>query len=137
MNSRINKRIGLFICSLLLFGSSQIMAQDSAWKAPEGADQLVNPLANDAKAAEKGKRIYWQVCALCHGRTGVGNGPDGKNLKVKPADHTSKAVQSQSDGAIFWKISKGRDEMPSYNEVFSKTQRWQLVAYIRTLQKNN
>ncbi|MBT8259520.1 MAG: c-type cytochrome [Bacteroidia bacterium] len=129
--------VQIILLMIFLIGPGPIMGQSEEWKAPEAADKLVNPLADDAKAVEKGKRIYYQVCAVCHGRTGVGDGPTGKTLATKPADHTSKAVQDQSDGALFWKISKGRDLMPTYLEVFSKTQRWQLVTFIRTLKNND
>ncbi len=121
----------LMILTMFYFQLSS--AQDNNWSAPVEADKLENPVANDAKAIAKGKKIYYQICAVCHGRTGVGNGPNAKTLKIKPADHTNPKFHEQSDGALYYKISKGRDPMPSYNEVFSKTQRWQLVAYIRTL----
>ena len=54
-------------------------------------------------------------------------------LNPKPADHTSAKVQSQTDGAIFYKITTGRLPMAPYKDVLNDTQRWQLVNYIRTL----
>jgi len=122
---------------LALTSCSLSFAQNSTWEAPIEANALKSPITADDKAIAKGKKIYYQVCAVCHGRSGIGNGPNAKTLKRKPADHTSEAVQSQSDGALYWKISKGNDPMPSYIEVFSKTQRWQVIAYIRTLKSSN
>ena len=129
--------IVLFLFMLSITLSSFVSTQDDKWVAPKEADQLINPLAKDNSAIEKGKKIYNQVCAVCHGRTGKGDGPNALTLKKKPADHSSKEVQIQSDGALYWKISKGRDPMPTYKDVFSKTQRWQLVMYLRTLKENN
>ncbi len=137
MKKKLIITIQILVLLLLVLQAERTMAQSSEWKAPEAADKLVNPFAGDQKAVEKGKRIYYQVCAVCHGRSGKGDGPTGKTLETKPADHTSPKVQSQSDGALFWKISKGRDLMPTYLEVFSKDQRWQLVTFIRTLNKSD
>ena len=127
----------LLIVILTFWCMSISYGQDTKWEAPKEADKLKSPIALNDKTIAKGKKIYYQVCAVCHGRSGKGNGPNAKTLTKKPADHTSENVQNQSDGALYWKISKGNDPMPSYVQVFSKTQRWQLIAYIRTLKENN
>jgi len=56
-------------------------------------------------------------------------------LSIKPADHTSVAVQNQTDGALFWEMTTGHNPMPSYKLMFTEKQRWELVNYIRTLAK--
>ena len=38
-----------------------------------------------------------------------------------------------SDGELFYKVSKGRDEMPAYRRDLEDNQRWYLVDYMRTL----
>ena len=103
------------------------------WNAPERAAQRSNPvLATDA-AVERGQMLFHQSCELCHGPKGKGNGPMSTSLPVKPADLTSDHVQSQSDGALFWKILSGRGMMPTTQATHSDEQRWALVDYIRTL----
>ena len=123
--------------ALALIVSSIVQAQDEKWTAPEEADALVNPFSGDSKALTKGKKIYFQICAACHGRTGIGDGSTGNTLKKKPADHTSALVQAQSDGVLFWKISNGKGDMPNYSQLLSKTQRWQVIEYIRFLNKTD
>jgi mono/diheme cytochrome c family protein len=81
------------------------------------------------------KALYITNCSPCHGDKGRGDGPAAQGLNPKPADHTSAAVQSESDGAIFWKLSEGRNPMPGYKKIFSEEQRWELINYIRTLAK--
>ncbi|WP_178139381.1 c-type cytochrome [Rhodothermus profundi] len=80
-----------------------------------------------------GERIYQQQCAVCHGPRGRGDGPAGMALNPRPADLTSKAVQAQTDGALFWKISEGRGAMPAFKGMLSEAERWQVVTYVRTL----
>ena len=111
--------------------------QSNGWKAPKSADKLKNPFINNKNAAEHGKKLFVQDCVTCHGKSGLGNGIAGSALNPKPANLTLKSVQSQSDGAIFWKISNGRNAMIPWKYTLSKNQRWQLVNYVRTLVKKN
>ncbi|HRH66737.1 MAG TPA: cytochrome c, partial [Bacteroidia bacterium] len=53
------------------------------------------------------------------------------------ADHTSDAVQRESDGALFYKISMGKGNMQPYRTLLTVKQRWALVNYIRTLSSGN
>lgn len=39
----------------------------------------------------------------------------------------------QSDGALFWKMTHGRGNMPPFKEALSENQRWQLVSFIRKI----
>jgi len=117
------------------FKNTDKVLQDDSWKAPEYADKLVNRLKDLAEASKKGKAIFDTQFLICHGTEGKGDGVAGMGLTPRPANLTSKKVQSQSDGAIYWKITPGKPPMASYKGAFSKTQRWQLVTYIRTLGK--
>jgi mono/diheme cytochrome c family protein len=73
------------------------------------------------------------MCSPCHGYTGKGDGCVSALLNPRPADHTSPAVQNESDGALFWKITNGRGKMQSYKAILTDRQRWGLVNFIRTL----
>jgi mono/diheme cytochrome c family protein len=43
---------------------------------------------------------------------------------------------SETDGALFWKMSEGRGVMPAWKDILSETERWQLVNYLRKLYKD-
>ena len=103
------------------------------WKAPPQADALVDPLAKDAKAVAKGERLFTSLCWTCHGMQGKGDGPNAALLTVHPADLGSPGIQAQTNGALYWKITHGRGEMASYEQVISREQRWAVVHYLRTL----
>jgi mono/diheme cytochrome c family protein len=53
-------------------------------------------------------------------------------LNPKPADWTSKRVQDDTDGELFWKITTGRGAMPPWGQL-PESDRWALVQYIRSL----
>jgi mono/diheme cytochrome c family protein len=127
----------LTVSSFLFFNFAMQDSQpaNKEWVAPAWADTLNNPLKGNEEATQKGKEIFQNTCALCHGQTGKGDGPAGAALQPHPKNLTSEKVQSQTDGAIFWKITTGNPPMASYKDVFSETQRWQLIDYIRLLGK--
>jgi len=130
------KKLVYSIVFLLFIGTctNEMMAQ-STWKAPKSADDKVNPLSGDAAAAKKGKKVYTQMCTICHGAKGKGDGVAGASLSPKPANFTSAAIQAESDGAIFWKLTEGKAPMAGYKDMLTDTQRWELVNYIRTFKK--
>ena len=103
------------------------------WDAPERAAHRSNPvLATDA-VVDRGHMLFHQTCELCHGPKGHGDGPMSTSLTPKPADLAADHVQSQTDGALFWKIYSGRGMMPSTQATLSDEQRWAVIDYIRTL----
>ena len=130
--------VGFFIILFLLstFHASSSEApqgKKSKWVAPTWADTLKNSFDKDSSSWKEGKKIYSQLCFVCHGNKGKGDGIAGVSLKPRPTDLTSKQTQKQSDGAIFWKITEGKPPMPSYKVVLSEEKRWQLVDFIREL----
>ena len=117
----------LFLIGIAAFlSSSSSTAQSPGFhNAPASAKQKKNPLAGQAGAIQAGQSLFAK-CATCHGQKGEGTG-SVPALNGRP-------TQSASDGEIFWYISKGDldNGMPSWSSLPEK-QRWQIVAYIRTL----
>jgi len=123
----------LFFFSAFMFITSNINAQSAKWVAPKETDDLKNPLAGNNTSLKEGKTLYMSYCTPCHGDKGRGDGVAAASLSVKPADHSSDNVQKETDGALYWMITQGRNPMPTYQQTLSDNQRWELVAYIRTL----
>ncbi|MBN9384076.1 MAG: c-type cytochrome [Chitinophagaceae bacterium] len=111
------------------------LAQSSGWVAPKDAENMKNPLAANTSVLADAKVLYTANCGPCHGDRGRGDGPAAPGLNPRPADHSSAVVQTESDGALFWKLSEGRNPMPGYKKIFTDQQRWELITYIRTLAK--
>jgi len=137
MKLKILKKAKIVITIFIFYFSLNSYSQNSEWVVPDNVSYIENPYANDAKALEKGKKIYEKLCTSCHGELGKGDGPASITLNPKPADHQSDIVQMQSDGAIYWKLSTGKGLMSPYKDLLSKTERWQLVTYIRKLGESN
>ena len=123
------KQFFLLCLCLVVF---DVFAQDN-WVAPFEAKEIVNPYGGNQIAAQKGGVLFQKLCWTCHGRTGLGDGPAGKNLNPQPKNFTLESIQGQSDGELFWKISNGKGMMLPYKHSLSEEQRWQLVNFIRSL----
>jgi len=128
-----------FLIALVLIisgGNCNVIAQNPDWIAPANSNSLKNPFVGNTKATAEGKTIYNQMCVLCHGLQGKGNGEAGLSLEKKPANFLALKVINQTDGNIFWKITNGKAPMASYEELLTDDQRWKLVNYIRELEIN-
>jgi mono/diheme cytochrome c family protein len=125
----------LIVLALLIVAETKCIAQEISWVAPEYSNSLKNPFAGNQKATDDGKEAFDQMCVLCHGLKGEGNGEAGLTLERHPANFLALNVKSQTDGAIFWKITNGKAPMASYFEILTDDQRWKLVNYIRELEK--
>ena len=125
----------VFLFALFISFTNLPAVQQKKWVAPTSADKIINPLKGDDKAAISGKKLYKMLCSVCHGPKGKGDGMAGAGLTPKPTDLTSDAFHSQSDGAIYWKITEGRAPMASYKTSIPEKKRWETINYLRTLKK--
>lgn len=125
----------IVVFALLIVSETKSIAQEISWSAPEYCSSLTNPFVGNKEATNEGKRIFDQMCLLCHGEKGLGNGEAGHALQPHPANLVAINVKNETDGAIFWKITNGKTPMASYFELLSDDQRWKLVNYIRELEK--
>lgn len=125
------------ISGALLLSFTYIGNMQDKWVAPKSADTIKNPYEVEPLTLKQGEEIYLLYCAPCHGDYGYGNGAAGGAAGILPANFHDPAVQKQSDGAIFWKLSEGRGSMPPFKGVLSEEQRWQLVVFIRDLPKHD
>jgi mono/diheme cytochrome c family protein len=122
-----------FLGSTLLVVSEEPPA--SKWTAPAAEARKKNPVAVNESSLAAGQKIYLKRCLACHGKTGNGDGPDAADLGIHPAKLSDPAIVSQTDGALFWKITVGKKPMPNYGSRLSPTDRWNVITYLRTLAK--
>ena len=111
---------------------------NTGWVAPPQAAEVANPVLSNSDTLAKGKSLFTAACQPCHGAFGKGDGVAAASLQrngkpIAPANLSSPSVQSQSDGAFFWKIKEGNSPMPSWKTALTDEQCWQIIDYIRTL----
>ena len=131
------KLIGMTALIVLSSFTGDGTKTENSWKAPNEANELVNPMNGNVTASLEGKKIFNQMCSVCHGEKGKGDGIAGAGLTPHPANFTSETICSETDGAIFWKMTTGKAPMASYKTILTEEKRWQLVTYIRQLQANS
>lgn len=106
------------------------------WPVPDKFKAMKNPIASNATTIADGKALWNTHCKSCHGAKGLGDGSKAAQLKTEPGDFSKVVTQSQTDGAIFYKTSEGRGDMPSFKKkVPDADERWSIVNYLRTFKK--
>ena len=122
---------------LLIFGVAYPAGiKAHGWKAPTEAAERVNPISKDPSSIRRGKKLFIQHCATCHGNNGEGDGPLSSALKTKPAN-LKKRSGHHSDGDFAWKIANGRGLMPGFKDHLTKEQIWDLTNFIQSLKTKN
>lgn len=119
---------------------------------------LFAPLTQSFADEDGGKEMYLKYCASCHGNQGRGDGPVGRDLKVKIPDLTvlrSKnkgiypldRVMSSIDGSrivrthgtrnmpVWGEVFRKENEKKGYTELTSLLKAKLIAEYVGTLQK--
>ena len=126
---------GVFIVVGVVAGTSA--ASILAARLNTEADTLVltNPIAPTADSIQQGSLLYQQHCAVCHGPTGAGDGPQAAKLNPKPANlRVHLAPGLHSDAQVFRWITNGlaSTAMPAFGDTLTEQQRWHVINFIRT-----
>lgn len=126
MNSPSSRLSVVALVVTLAAGAAPVSRWD---KVPAKDHARTNPLTANPNVVESGGAIYKEHCAQCHGADATGDG------KKKPA-LKSNEIKNATDGDLEWFLRQGdlRGGMPSWSSL-PQAQRWQLVAYLRSLQQ--
>ena len=113
--------------------------QAARMTVPETAGTaLANPVPADPGSLGRGEALYRAACLACHGPAGAGvEDGDPAHGHGSRADLTDRRTRSQRDGDLFHTIGAGvpGSEMPAYDAALSEAERWDLVNYLRELQR--
>ena len=85
--------------------------------------------------AGKGKQIFFDHCAECHGNKGDGQGAVGPYLEgQRPANLLDEKTRARSDQELFEIIRYGvHIEMPSWEGVLTDHETLNVITYLRGL----
>lgn len=96
------------------------------------------PEPPSSPSAARGAELYRTSCAACHGASGSGDGPAAEGLEPPPTDFTAPGrTEEATPERDFQVITLGipATEMAGYADLLDVQQRWDLVAYLQTLQR--
>jgi mono/diheme cytochrome c family protein len=89
---------------------------------------------NEAAAVVRGDTLFHNFCFTCHGMTMAGDGPVAP-MFMPPPDLLAEATRKRADGFIYMYMRHGGVVMPSYGNALSAHDAWDIVHYIRHMQK--
>jgi mono/diheme cytochrome c family protein len=120
--------------ALLIFTLTSVIALGATLKShwdgiPPRDHARPNPMASQSEAIHAGALVYRDHCQQCHQTNAEGDGHKHPSLR-------SSHIRDASDGDIEWFLRQGdlRHGMPSWSSL-PQAQRWQLVAYLRSIQQ--
>ena len=89
-----------------------------------------------AEAATEGAKVFQANCEACHGPQGHGDGIASQSLEPKPKN-LAVFQENVGNDYLFWRISEGKPgtSMVAWKAILTEDQIWQVVAFIRTLEK--
>ena len=96
--------------------------------------QDASPVPADAASLARGLEIYGQMCAVCHGIQGRGDGPLARTMVPRPADFRVHMAEGHTPAQLFDWTTNGVPEtaMPGYAADLSDVDRWNVINYLQT-----
>lgn len=105
----------------------------------EVAKALKNPMVNDfsEETLKTGIKYYTIHCTICHGAQGEGGekAAVADKMALKPPSLLTDKVKGLADGQLYHIITKGQGVMGPYAAHIPQKYRWQVVQYVRHLEK--
>lgn len=102
-----------------------------SWKSPESAAALENPLPVSEENVTRGRNLYQDFCAACHGADARGGERALQEGGMVPPDLVRR-LGTHSQGDFFWKITHGRGDMPGFGEDLSPEEIWTILRYLES-----
>jgi mono/diheme cytochrome c family protein len=107
---------------------------------PASIVQVPQEPPSNAKSVGRGRALFSQGCASCHGLTGKGDGRqemrDNQDFPIRPRNLTAGIFKGSSQSAdLYRRIIAGLpgSPMPSYAGVYTDEQVWDLVHFVQSL----
>jgi mono/diheme cytochrome c family protein len=114
------------------------LKEDDAFFTGTGADGryvAASPVPVNDGVVERGRDRYRIYCQPCHDARGDGKGILFQRGSVPTATFHQEKLLNYTDGQIFDVITNGFGLMAGYRWPIPPADRWAIVAYVRTLQR--
>ena len=107
--------------------------------AIRAGEQLANPFGSSteeaAASADRGALTFRTICVTCHGGDAAGNGPVAMRGFPPPPSLLTGKSREMKDGQLFHILTLGQNSMPQFAAQFPPERRWDVINYIRRLQR--
>jgi mono/diheme cytochrome c family protein len=123
--------LSLFLMTVVYAGQ----AKPSASAKPAAAAAKATP-----ESIASGETIFKRQCQMCHGATGMGDGPAAKTLKGKLPNLADKATLAKvTDDDIHELVENGKKSeignMPAFKSKLKAEEIQDVINYVHTLAK--
>ncbi len=122
-----------FILLIFLNLITGLLIAQTTWEVPADRNAKLSTEAFTEQTRAAGQILYQTNCKSCHGDPGKNN---SIKLVPPPPDPASPQMQQNTDGSLHFKISEGRVTMPAFKNVLSSADIWNVIAYIRSYNKD-
>lgn len=93
--------------------------------------ELLNPHEVNEKFIARGKHLFNNMCAVCHGDQGLGDGPVIEKGVPAPPSYRSRRIKKYSVGQIYNVITVGYGNMASHAQQLFPEDRWAVAEYVK------
>lgn len=118
-----------FFLVLIAFNLFLPILSGQEWIVPVDKKGKLSTFPFDDITRKAGEKLYTINCMSCHGTPGKSN---YLNLIPPPGDPAKEKIQQNNDGEIFYKITVGRGQMPSFRSVLTPVELWKIISFIRS-----
>lgn len=101
--------------------------------------KVTEPWKTSEDLVAHGAKAYKQYCAVCHGDTGLGDGPGGMTLNPRPRNLVEGVWTVGGDSVTLYKTLQNGIEgtsMVGFKAAIKPIERWAIVHWIRSVTKN-
>jgi mono/diheme cytochrome c family protein len=130
----MKKTILMLLVSCFITTLAMSQAPAKPWPVADKFSAVKNPVKPDATNLKEGRDLYVTHCQSCHGKKGKGDGTKAAQLETECGDFTTAAFLKETDGALYYKITEGRKDMPSFKKkIPEQSDIWNVVNYVRSI----
>ena len=100
----------------------------------EASARIKDPFEVTEASVVRGDTLFRAICSPCHGKAMLGDGTVAPSF-MPPPDLLAQATRERSDGFIYNYMRHGGVVMPSYGNAVSAHDAWDIIHYLRHMQK--
>jgi mono/diheme cytochrome c family protein len=107
----------------------------TAADAARAGEELLSPVSTEnVRARARGEQVFKNFCTPCHGADATGMSPVTQRGVPPPPSLFAPHAAQMKDGQLFHILTYGQNNMAAYAGQVSREDRWNVIAYVRSLQ---